>query len=189
MSDIKYRTMAMSADEVDYADAFEGQDYEIIEDRYKDAFETWQRKLLSVGNSPAVLMEDDIILGANFKVELGKALLEYPNEVVNFFTLKTVNGTERLKGRTFLSTLCYYLPAFTANHIYWYSIEWLKSPRGIEHPNGYDLCIADYLKDVKQDYILYVPNLVQHKEQPSRLGPRSSKRQTKYFIDDMELKK
>lgn len=185
MIELKYRTMAMSADEVDYADVFEGRDYEIIEDRYKDAFETWQRQLLSVGMSPAVLMEDDIILADGFLEDIEKAIAENPEKVLSFFTLKTIPETVELRGSTYMSNLCYYLPAFEANNIYWYSKEWLESDRGIEHPDGVDLCVADYLDEIKETYIMVIPNLVQHKEQPSRLGPRSSKRQTKYFKDDM----
>lgn len=182
---MKYRTMAMKVEEVDYVNTFKNLDYKIILDEKRNAFDTWQRKLLSVEQDRCLLMEDDILLCDDFLKDVHNAINTYPEEVITFFTLKNIEKTSKLKGRTFVSNLCYYLPKGMASELYDYSFEWLKTAKGIEHPTGCDYCLSDYLKKIGKDYYVWYPNLVQHKQQPSRLGPRSSKRQSKIFKGDL----
>ena len=182
---MKYRVMAMNESEVAYKDQFEGKDFKIITDEKRNAMDTWQRKLLSAGDEACVFMEDDIDLCEDFINIIEGVIAENPDRVISFFTLKNITETTKMKGRTYMMNQCYYLPKGLADRIYIYSFDWLLSKRGVANPTGNDTCIADFLKDNKIDYWIYYPNLVQHHEAKSRIGPRSSKRQTKIFKDDI----
>lgn len=178
--------MAMSIDEVDFVDTFKGKDFDVILDEKRNAFDTWQRMLLSSDNESCVFMEDDIILCDDFIEDIENAISENPYDIITFFTLKNVTETQYLKGRTFVMNQCYYIPQGMIYELHEFSKEWLKTERGLAHPTGYDYCMADYMNYQKLDYLVWVPNLVQHKAEKSRLGNRSSKRQTKLFKNDMK---
>lgn len=184
---VKYRIMAMNLDDVDYLDQIKGRDVEVILDQKHNAFDTWQRKLLSAGDDPCVFLEDDVILCDGFRDEIEKVIEQYPNMMISFFTLRKIDRPTVMRGADFCMNQCYYLPEKMARKIYEYSFEWLKTERGKANPTGYDYCMADWLKEHKLRYILWSPSLVQHKQQKSRINPRrSSKRQATNFKGDCE---
>lgn len=179
---VKYRIMAINLADVDYLDQIKDRDVQVILDQERNAFDTWQRKLQSVGDDAGVFMEDDVILCDNFRDEIEKVIEQYPDMMISFFTLRKIDRPTLMRGADFCMNQCYYLPKGMAKAIYEYSINWIKSERGKAEPTAYDYCMGDWLKMNKLKYILWSPSLVQHKQQKSRINPRrSSKRQAKNF--------
>lgn len=152
-----------------------------------DAMETFLKSVEMSQGQDCLNLEDDIILCNNFLNEINNVIKKYPDKVISFFTLKKVDTTTEMSGRTFCMAQCMYLPSWINNLLYTYYDKWKNTKRGIENPTGLDLMIADLLSEKKQTYILSLPCLVQHMEMKSRIDPRrSTKRQTKYFKDDIE---
>ena len=74
---------------------------------------------------------------------------------------------------------CFYLPELYSKSIYEYYTTWDKKE---EHPTGYDILIADFLKSRKEKYWIHVPSLVQHRKVKSIINSRrGNNRQSKTF--------
>lgn len=133
-------------------------------------------------------MEDDIILCDNFLDEVNKVVKKYPKKMISFFTLKDRPLGENIEsGNKFCMFQCVYIPKWLNNKIKDFYKIWINTKKGIENPTGCDYMVADLLGKLKEDYILYIPCLVQHMEMKSRISPRrSTKRQTKYFKGEMK---
>lgn len=146
------------------------------------AMETFMKSIELSVEDDCLNMEDDIILCKDFLNEVNKVIEKHPNKVISFFTLKNVEETKEMSGRTFCMNQCVYMPKWFNKLLKEYYNVWIKSKRGIENPTGYDYMMADLLSKVKENYILSIPCLVQHIEMKSRINSkRSSKRQTKRF--------
>lgn len=149
----------------------------LIWDKHRDAVETWTRMLAAAGDSAAIFLEDDLVLCPDWHAKIAAVIAEHPDDAIQFFSMRKADLTEGARwepGRTWLSTLCYYLPAGDAASLLAYVDTWKA-----EHPeegNGYDLGLGHWLRSQGRKYWLHVPSLVQHQEWPSELGPRSSKR-------------
>ena len=145
----------------------------IVWDTEHHAFETWKLVLAYAGQSPVVILEDDVTLTDNWAQKVQAAIDAHPDVVIQFFSMRgddlTV-GSRWEPGRTFLMNQCYYLPAGAAAALLAHSEEW--AAQHPEHPTGYDLAMADWLKRTKQKYWLHVPSLVQHKPWRSEINPR-----------------
>lgn len=147
-----------------------------------NAMETFMKSVEMSKDDNCLNMEDDIILCSNFLQEAKKYIDEHPNKVISFFTLKNVNDTTWMNGRTFCMNQCVYMPKWFNKLLIPYYQKWKNTKRGLENPTGYDYMMADLLSELKENYLLVVPCLVQHMEMKSRINPRrSSKRQTKKF--------
>lgn len=159
----------------------------------------WEVHLNSMLTDPnkydgVVMMEDDLKLCNGFRERLEKVLSEHKRDIVQFF--ERALAKKPLKrgwqnGGQFFSCVCYYMPArFTE---VFNRERWKKSfkedyfPKRHE-PWGYpiDTYIAYVLGSNKMVYWRELPYLVQHLDFKSTLGGRSTKRQSKYFIDDLE---
>ena len=137
---------------------------------------------LKLGTGSDILkLEDDIELCDDFVNKVQKTISEYPNRVISFFTLKKINKTKELSGRTFCSSCAMFIPdRFAKGIIEFHKKGWNKIDI---HPTGYDLMFGDYLTSINEKYILTNPSLVQHKQIVSVINSRRSKyRQAKNFI-------
>ena len=153
----------------------------------KDAMDAFYNSLVRCQYDDSLNLEDDIVLCKDFLNEINKVIEKNPNKLITFFTLKKMEDTKKMPGRTFCMAQCFYIPQWLNKLLINYYPKWVVSERGIKHPDGLDLMVADFLALIKEDYILSYPCLVQHMEMKSRIDPRrSSKRQTKYFKDDLE---
>jgi hypothetical protein len=132
------------------------------------------------GDSDVLKLEDDIDLCDDFLNKVNEAIALYPNRVLTFFTLKNINETTELNGRTFCSSCAMFIPnKFVKGIIEFHKKGW---NRIVEHPTGYDLMFGDYLSSIKEKYIIWNPSLIQHKQIVSVINPRRSKyRQAKNF--------
>ena len=137
---------------------------------------------LAEGDS-CVHMEDDIILADGFKKKVREIISMYPNDVIQFFSMRKddlTTGTRWIPGRRFCMGQCFYLPAGMSEGIRaYYDAGWKRIS---EHPTGLDLMVADYLGDNRLRYLNIVPNLVDHQQVKSLIDPRrSTKRQSYTF--------
>lgn len=145
----------------------------VYQDRDGNAMYSFIKALRLIGERPAVLMEDDIKLTSNFKSKAEAVIAEHPGTIISFFTLaRKITHSEWRGGSRFSSNLCTYFPPGYAVQIADYYDEWTRKE---EHPTGYDLMIADWLKSRKERYYLHQPSLVQHLHLVSAIDRRRSK--------------
>ena len=160
---------------------------EIEEDRTHNAMDTFLASLDTIGESPSVNMEDDIILCKDFVDRVKQEIKKRPNDVIQFFSMRKDDltiGSRYINGSQFKMNQCFYLPKGMSKELREYAKSW---GRYEEHPTGFDILMADFFKERKIKYWNVCPNLVDHKVMKSRIDPRrSSKRQSFTFKYDRE---
>lgn len=147
------------------------------------AYFNYQRGWKLAGEFPCVQMDDDIVLTTNFVQKIKDAVAQYPNEVIQFFSMRKDDvkvGTRFEPVSNFLMQQCYYLPSGIAKYLYDFSFKYYETT---EHKNcPSDICIQEALKTYKPKYLIWIPNLVDHRVAQSKINKtRSSKRQSKSF--------
>lgn len=154
----------------------------MVWDRCRDPMETFVRALRSVDDSPALHLEDDVILGENF---LNRALLEIaqrPWSVIQFFSMKPEDLTKGSRWDAyFISAVCFYLPAGYSRLIADYADCW---PKRRSNPNAVDVMVKHWLKKQRnmEKHWIVVPNLVDHRVGPSTIDTtRPERRQSLTF--------
>jgi len=161
----------------------QASDAQVIWDSEHDAFDTFRKVLAAVGEGPAVVLEDDVILAEHWRERVEAAVAEHPDVVIQFFSMRKADseiGSRWEPGRSFLMNQCYYLPAGAAVELLAYTEDW--STKRPEHPTGYDVAMASWMKDTGQKYWLHVPSLVQHEDWQSMINPRRPRnRQSQTF--------
>jgi len=134
-----------------------------------------------VAGQPAVLLEDDIILTSNFKEKAETVISQFPELLINFFSLSKKHIKPHFKkGREYCMNQCEYFPKG-------FSLRVVKSyehwPLKEKEPNAYDFLVG-YAWGNNRDYLVWCPSLVQHREVKSIINPRrSSKRQSITFME------
>ena len=150
-------------------------------DHKHDAMENFLAAM-NYSDGPIVHLEDDIILCDDFYNRVMEAIAQYPDTVIQFFSMRKddlTKGTRFVPGSTFSMNQCFYLPAGIGPRIAEF---WKTSSRQEEAGAPYDLLMADFFKANKMKYLIWVPNLVDHKVCCSRIDSRrSSKRQSLTF--------
>jgi hypothetical protein len=139
-----------------------------------------------------VVLEDDIQLCNDFYNKIIEIINANKNDVISFF--EKPNSKKRLqtkycKGSEFLFNQCNYYPKsicdllLNENNLQGFKLSYHNKYKVWIAP--IDLYIGYVLDIYNIKYIMKVPFLVQHLPFKSMLGNRSTKRQTKYFIDDI----
>jgi hypothetical protein len=154
-------------------------------------FLTFVESFRRQGTDAAVHIEDDIILTRHFLSKVDAAVASHPHHVVQMFSIRKVDAVEGSRwDRDYMMNQCFYVPAGLAPQIVQFAEAWLaRHPRrgtGPVNPRedfGNDCMLRDFLKSRREAYWLHVPSLVQHRSAKSRLGPRSTKRQSPTFVD------
>jgi hypothetical protein len=156
---------------------------EIVPDRSRDAMDTFLRALRHAGDDPAVHMEDDAILCADFRAKAEAVIAARPGFVIQFFSRlaeDSARGSRLMSGQRFAYNLAFYLPAGYSAQLAAYHARW---PRRHELLNHYDLMMGDWFAERHEAFWLHVPSLVQHRVARSAIDPRrSSKRQSLTFV-------
>jgi hypothetical protein len=156
----------------------------VLNDKDKDPMGNFMKALEAAGDEAAVHLEDDVILTKNFVKKAEQVISENPARVIQFFSMRKDDlsiGTRIDKGRNFIAALCFYLPPKMSKGLRSYFPNWERID---EHPTGLDLTIADFLKKTRQDYLVYCPNLADHRIGKSAIDSRRrSDRVSKTFID------
>lgn len=138
-------------------------------------------------DKPCVHLEDDIILCDEFVEKVYDAVRQFPDHVINFFSLRSRDYIERkpffVAGSRFMMNQCFYLPIGYGHKIADFYNEWTRKS---EHPTGYDILMADFLKSRREKYVQWFPHLVNHQVGKSMINPkRSSMRIDKNFKKDL----
>lgn len=140
-----------------------------------------------------VMLEDDIQLCNNFVQRCEDVIAQHPDNVISMFESACAKGelhSEYRAGSRFAWNQCNYYPKKVGRILAdpkWMVpfVEWFYKRN---EPWGYpiDTYIAYVLGKSKIKYWMEVPFLVQHLDMKSNFAGRSSGRQSKYFIDDVE---
>lgn len=126
-----------------------------------------------IKGQPAVLMEDDIILTSNFKEKAEAVINEYPDMLINFFSLsKKYTNPHFKKGRDYCMNQCEYFPkGFSERVVEAYKV-W---PKKHETPTAYDFLVG-FAWGSNNPYLVWCPSLVQHRQVKSIINPRRSRK-------------
>lgn len=154
----------------------------ICTDYNRDAMNNFLNSLIMT-DKPSVHLEDDAELCNDFVEKIEAAIKQYPDKVINFFSLRKgdylIGKPFEVTGAKFMATVCFYLPEGYGKEIVEFYKDWSRKE---EHPTGYDILIADFLKSRKERYIQWFPHLTNHKICKSLINPkRSSQRTDKFF--------
>lgn len=141
-----------------------------------------------------VFLEDDVQLCKDFQNRCENLIKSRPNEVISMFESacsKRELHSEYRSGRVYQWNQCNYFPKFVCNELAKENNvlefkEWYKKHYKVwAYPS--DTYIAYVLSKMKLKYWMQVPFLVQHLDFKSTLGNRPTNRQSRFFIDDMEV--
>lgn len=151
-------------------------------DKDGDAMKSYLAACRLAGDEPVVLLEDDIILTKNFKSKIEAVISEYPEILINFFSLsKKYLSPHFKKGREYCMNQCEYFPAGFAKKVLEMYESW---PQKESEPNAYDFLVG-YAWGANKPYLVWCPSLVQHRECKSVIDSRrSSKRQSITFKEE-----
>lgn len=132
-----------------------------------------------IAGQPAVLLEDDILLTSDFKNKAEKVIEQYPDTLINFFSLsKKYLEPHWKKGREYCMNQCEYFPGGFSMEVVRAYETW---PLREKEPNAYDFLVG-YAWGSNNPYLVWSPSLVQHRQVKSIIDPRrSSKRQSVTF--------
>jgi len=158
---------------------------EVVMDTTRNHFDTFLASLAHQGEDPALRLEDDIVLTKQFLAKAEAVIAMKPRAVIQFFSMRKDDPTAGSRwDRGFLMNQCCYFPAGYATELLEYAEAW--RPAYPDHPSGTDLMVQHWLKGRKEPYWLSVPSLVQHRNTKSRIGARSTYRQSQTFRDPDE---
>jgi hypothetical protein len=159
---------------------------EVSFDDVGGAYNNHLKALEMGGDDPVVHLEDDIVLTKGFVPKIEAAILEHPDVLIQFFSMRKADltiGSRWEPGRTFLMAQCYYVPPKMGRGMLAYG---KKFDLG-EHKEPSDTMVAEYLRDTKQKYWLHVPSLVDHRVGVSAIDPRRSSKRQSFTFEDGDL--
>lgn len=135
---------------------------EIVWDEKHSGLETWLKALEAMGDAPAILLEDDVILAKNWREKIEVVIAERPQTLIRFFSNlpdDVTIGSREMPGESFYVNLCVYYPAGYARQIR----EWVGDRRLAGWQKLHDHVTGEWLKRRGESYWLQVPSLVQHR--------------------------
>lgn len=163
-------------------------------DRAKcDLFTVYLDLLDCTGYDGIVMLEDDVKLCKDFMSRIMSVIESKKSDVIQFFTRALSKNLSRgyKNGGDFSSTVCNYYPASFCKLLrdegfiqYFKNVYYPKKHEPWTYP--IDTYIAFVLGYNHIRHWLELPFFVQHLSFKSTLGNRSTKRQSIYFIDDLE---
>lgn len=123
-------------------------------------------------------VEDDAIIGPSFGAALD-VLSSTDLDAVSFFSLRKRDpGLHRVP---WSSAVCFAVRPNCMTGAEHYARRWYKEHP--EHKHASDLILRDWFREQKIRHSTYYPSLVQHRDGPSTLGGRSSKRRSPTYVD------
>lgn len=154
-------------------------------DTKKCAFDTFLRALEMAKNDPCLHLEEDILITKDFEKKAKKVIMQKPFKLIQFFSMRKADTEIGSRwDRNFLMNQCFYAPPNYSRLMLEYYYEWSKT-KLVQHPNGTDQMVCDFLKSRKEKYWISVPSLVQHRISVSMIDKRrgSTNRQSQTFKD------
>lgn len=151
---------------------------EFLYDREHKPVESFIKQLNIISEYNSVLLEDDVILCEDFEKKIIKAISEYPNDIINFFSspeqFYSTHYTEK-----FHYNQCTYYPKGIALTI---ANEMNKVRFNLPNCRQYDILEFNALRRLQICHVVYRPCLVQHKDISSLLS-NGSGRWSIYYED------
>lgn len=152
---------------------------EVLIDKTGNAMKSFLAACEYVGDDPCVMLEDDIVLTANFKEKIEAAINGKEDMLINFFSLSRKFTASHFKPwYQFCMNQCVYMPrgfclVCVEKYEAWRAYDKYKNPTAYDYLMGYAW---------HKDYFVYCPSLVQHMEGKSAINPkRNPKRQSITF--------
>ena len=176
---IKYFVRSVEGRTFDYSPL----EYETLIDTDHNSCLHYINTLDYIKDYDAVLMEDDLELCDNFQEEIEKVISQYPNTIINFFTMP-VNFFTTHYSTAFAYNQCTYFPKGIL-----YDIQPLMKKRyNACHGRYYGPILHRVLKeDLGIPHLIYRPALVQHKDVESILSKcKGMNRNTLYYKDYLD---
>lgn len=157
-----------------------GENYTLLIDTEHKPIDSFIKQLSDISEYDSVLLEDDVVLCKNFKMRIEKAISEYPDRLINFFTDWSLYFTTYTTLGIFRSNQCTYYPKGLSKIISDKMKELYSSKV------GYDVIEHWALQTLAIPHVKYRPCLVQHKGLKSLITKDSNARVTPFFIDWLE---
>jgi len=155
-------------------------DYEILVDTEHKAVDSFIEALYYISDFDAVLLEDDLVLCKNFKEEIEKVIMQYPDKIINFFSGPRKYYSTHFSDFFDYNQCTYYPKAITKKLADEMTILHSKYPKA----RSYNFLETKALVNLGISHLVYRPTLVQHKDVKSILNDGAElKRITPYFKD------
>lgn len=156
----------------------------IVWDQDMHAFHTWRSVLRHAGSEPVIILEDDVILGEDWRNRAEAVIADgHTADVIQFFSMRAADltvGSRYEPGRTFVMNQCYYLPAHAAEQLLEFCEGWEET--NPDYKTGYDIAMGRWMQETGRKYWLHVPSLVQHRDWKSEINhKRPRNRQSRTF--------
>lgn len=162
-------------------ESFSQINYELIVDTKHQPVISFIDSLEYISDYDSILLEDDVILCNDFKERIEQVISDYPNDIINFFTLPMTYFTTHITDDFFKFNQCTYYPKGISKVI----AEKMKNHLYENIPYGYDTIEGWSFKEMNLSYLVYRPCLVQHIDYKSLIS-KSHHRRSPYFIDYLE---
>lgn len=161
-------------------------EYERLVDKEHKPVKSFIEQLKFINNFDSVLLEDDLILCKDFKNRIEEVINQYPNDIINFFTVP-MKYFKTKKEYGFCYNQCTYYPKgkalLIANEIEYV----LKNDTRYKNCPQYDILENVALFNLKIKHIKYRPCLIQHLDNGSIMNNNVSFcRRSPFFIDYLE---
>lgn len=160
--------------------------YKKLVDLEHKPVDSFINQLKIINSFDSVLLEDDLILCKDFKKKIEEVINQYPNDIINFFTLP-MKYFKTKKEYGFCYNQCTYYPKGISNMIA-NEIEYILE-NDIRYKNcpQYDILEDRALYNLKIKHIKYRPCLIQHLDNGSIMNNNVNFcRRSPYFIDYLE---
>ena len=158
-----------------------GTNYTLLVDYNHDPVGSFISQLQEISSSPALLLEDDVILCHGFLQEIEKAVSLYPSFVINFFTKPFDYFTTHIEFAHFVYNQCTYYPQGVSKKI---------ADRMIlinDHRAAYDVLQNRAMTNLSIPYVIWRPCPVQHLDLDTLISESTShRRRTRFFKDYLD---
>lgn len=156
-------------------------EFELLVDKRHDPVGSFIRQLKIISGWDAVLLEDDLVLCKDFKEIIENIINDYPNSVINFFTMPNIYFSTHFDCR-FSSNQCTYYPRGIALKI---ALE-MEEVRKILPNAQYDILQRTAMERLGLVHLIYRPCLVQHLDNDSFINNAIGLRRSIYFKDYLD---
>lgn len=154
--------------------------YTLLVDKEHKPVDSFIKQLKEIDKYDSILLEDDVILCKNFLVNIEKAISEWPNQIINFFTMPHEWFTSFSTIGHFVYNQCTYYPKGISKRMA-EEMERIRKPY-----NQYDTLENLAMYNLNIPSARYRPCLVQHIDHDTLIQKDPSRRRSPYFIDYLD---
>ena len=154
--------------------------YTLLVDKEHKPVDSFIKQLKEIDKYDSILLEDDVILCKNFLANIEKAISEWPNQIINFFTIPNEWFTSFSTIGHFVYNQCTYYPKGISKRLA-EEMEKIRKPY-----NQYDTLENLAMYNLNIPSVRYRPCLVQHIDYDTLIQNNPSNRRSPYFIDYLD---